>query len=97
MLVCTAIAPARNQNLYPDGKPALQSGSFAKMIHRIIFIRSALPCFAHYGSGGIIFIANLHSTPPFGSAPQTPFIAGPLAIMGILQTREIIIRKIVYL
>jgi hypothetical protein len=37
MSACTAIAPARHKNLYRDCKSALQAGSFAKMIHRIIF------------------------------------------------------------
>jgi hypothetical protein len=43
-------------------------------------IAKIAPCFAHYGSGGIIFIARIHSPPSFDSAPQTPFIAGPLAV-----------------
>jgi hypothetical protein len=52
-------------------------------------IAKIAPCFAHYGSGGIIIIASLHSPPPFDSAPQTPFIAGPLAVIcDILLTRE---------
>ncbi len=35
--------------------------------------------FAHYGLGGLIFIAKFHSTAFNRSAPKTTFIAGPLA------------------
>jgi hypothetical protein len=41
-------------------------------------IAKIAPCFAHYGSDGIFLIARMQSPPPFVSAPQTPFIAGPL-------------------
>jgi hypothetical protein len=45
-------------------------------------ISKIAPCFAHYGSGGILVIARIHSPPPFDSVPQTPFIAGPLGANG---------------
>jgi hypothetical protein len=47
------------------------------------------PCFAQYGFGGIIFIANLQSSPPFDSATFTNYIAGPLALMRHLSRPEI--------
>jgi hypothetical protein len=34
--------------------------------------------FAHYGLGGLFFIAKFHSSAFNRSAPKTPFIAGPL-------------------
>jgi hypothetical protein len=52
-------------------------------------IAKIAPCLAHYGSGGIIIIARMQSPPPFDSAPQTPFIAGPLWAIALISRPEI--------